>query len=626
MGLLSDIFSNPKKNGEQLLGSVISGDLVKANQLLKKTTELNIRDNKGLTALQHALNKGYLEIAKLIIEKGAYLNVHDGHNKTPLLVSIDKEYHEITKALIEKGADLNRYDSKFKTALHLAIEKNDYHSIRLLIESGADLNGKQGWTRSSLSVAVSLNNFEALEILLTQTQKINQSELDNAFLEAFGKENLKMAQLLITHGANINTWTYKKESTLHEVSRTGKLEKISFLLTLGADINKKDENYSTPLYLAVSNKQFEVAKFLIDKGADINSINKHTNSVLSEAISKDNLEFIHYLIDKGINLNGGKKIIWGALNLAINQGLLEIAELLLNKGSNLYIEEGSIDEDYKNEYQESYPSLESLRTNAMDNALNKGYTHIAELLLNKGANENQIMRSENVGTILHFSAQKGYLKIVELLLNKGVNIDLENKYKETALLLSLKNRQFETAKFLIDKGAKIIDTYISTAVSTGNNEIINLIMEKGPDQTLSAALYVEAAVGAGNIELLNLIMEKGADLNLHSSLYVAAKRGHTEMVHYLIKKGANVNEIYSRTVYGWGDTEEDYYKEYKYEYDTTALHLALENGFPETALLLINMGANINFTGTNGKSPRILASEKGYEQVIQALNKAGAKL
>ncbi len=57
-------------------------------------------------------------------------------------------------------------------------------------------------------------------------------------------------------------------------------------------------------------------------------------------------------------------------------------------------------------------------------------------------------------TLLHYAIKDGKQEVIEFLLLLGMNIDLKNKFGETALhLCSGQNKNLELAKFLIMKGA-----------------------------------------------------------------------------------------------------------------------------------------------------------------------------
>jgi ankyrin repeat protein len=58
--------------------------------------------------------------------------------------------------------------------------------------------------------------------------------------EAVGSGNLDIAQLLLSHGADINTLDNYGTTLLHEGSTSGNLDVVEFLLKSGADVNVRN--------------------------------------------------------------------------------------------------------------------------------------------------------------------------------------------------------------------------------------------------------------------------------------------------------------------------------------------------------------------------------------------------
>jgi uncharacterized protein len=57
----------------------------------------------------------------------------------------------------------------------------------------------------------------------------------------------------------------------------------------------------------------------------------------------------------------------------------------------------------------------------------------------------------------------------------------------------------------------------------------------------------------------------------------------------------------------------------------TALIVAAQNGNPEVVQALIDAKADVNAKARNGDTPLSKASEKGHQQVVELLKKAGAQ-
>jgi predicted LPLAT superfamily acyltransferase len=182
----------------------------------------------------------------------------------------------------------------------------------------------------------------------------------------------------------------------------------------------------------------------------------------------------------------------------------------------------------------------------------------------------------------------------------------------------------EAVKLLLEEGADVNmkrtsngTTALSMASQNGHTEVVRLLLEKGADVNVkttenSTALFIAAE--KGQIDIVKLLLGKGADVNTKhttgaTALLQASAQGHAEIVRLLLKKGADVNVKITNT-------------------GSTALLLAAEYGHTEVVKLLLAAKADVNAKASwQGKdyTPLSIAKEKGNTQIIELLEKAGAK-
>ena len=122
--------------------------------------------------------------------------------------------------------------------------------------------------------------------------------------------------------------------------------------------------------------------------------------------------------------------------------------------------------------------------------------------------------------------------------------------------------------------------------------------------------YVKApepyvAIREGNIQLLNALLDAEPTLLTRvrpntgwSLLHRASEEGQTDICQVLLQRGSNVNQ---RTTWGW----------------YTPMHLALANGWKDTALFLFHGGGDVSATCKSGKDVMQYAISRGYEQVAR---------
>ncbi len=119
-------------------------------------------------------------------------------------------------------------------------------------------------------------------------------------------------------------------------------------------------------------------------------------------------------------------------------------------------------------------------------ALKKGYTIIAKILLNAGADVNE---KDKLGlTPLMVACGKptfGYREVAETLIRKGAHINVRDALGYTPLLLALSGGTIDIAELLINKGAELSvrtrkgDTPLSLAQKAQSTEIVDLLISKG---------------------------------------------------------------------------------------------------------------------------------------------------
>lgn len=84
----------------------------------------------------------------------------------------------------------------------------------------------------------------------------------------------------------------------------------------------------------------------------------------------------------------------------------------------------------------------------------KGYTEIARMLLQAGANPNAQKFSGDKETALMYASQRGHEEIVKLLLEAKADPNIKNESGKTALAMAERNGFAEISNILKENGAK----------------------------------------------------------------------------------------------------------------------------------------------------------------------------
>lgn len=196
---------------------------------------------------------------------------------------------------------------------------------------------------------------------------------------------------------------------------------------------------------------------------------------------KPDINLIRSMIENGIKINEPIHCTNTPLHVAVMEGHVSVTELLLELGANVSV---------RNEHQET--PLDCAARFANENRNEKGEEeiyHIIKLLLEKGADPNEVCRWEN--TPFHTALEHRSPKVIQLLLDAGASIEMPNVLMESAMQFAALNKDVAVIELILDQGAPI---------ECGNNRLE------------------------------------------YSALLVAAERGNAKVCEFLLKRGAMVNK------------------------------------------------------------------------------------
>jgi ankyrin repeat protein len=284
-------------------------------------------------------------------------------------------------------------------------------------------------------------------------------------------------------------------------------------------------------------------------------------SVLMTAIYDRNLPMVQILLKYGASPNQMYDNIL-PLTAAANFEDLQICINLLQHGAFLF--------DIKSQHR-NYPNPVSL-------AIQAGWEKAVIFLLNLGADPDGVVswmhmviktdQLESGSRLLHLAVIKKDIKIIKILLEKRADVFLTDSSDNTPLHTACKDPEMP-----ID----IIQVFIDhIKILKGQN---NCSVTDTTSETTSQAIA---------IHLANFINAKNK--NGQTALMLACSKGFMPAINILLQIKANLNTM-------------DIWKK-------TALNYAIENGFEDTALLLIRSGAEVH----NGKGVTLLRSAIGAGQ------------
>jgi ankyrin repeat protein len=428
--------------------------------------------------------------------------------------------------MIRAGADVNAAQPDGTRPIHWAVYRVDYELLDALIAKKAKADVSNVFGSTPLAEAVKLADARIVKMLLDAGSGPEGANLDGetALMLAIKSGAVPIVQILLKAGANVNAVEQEHRQTplmYAAAAKTNAGEMVKLLLAKDADVKPRELYYDWPsqisqeprvqyhpaggltaLLYAARNGCYECVEALIASGADVNIPTPEGVTPLLIALDNDNNDIAHLLLEHGAN--PGAWDWWGRTPLYIAVDRKDGG----SSGGGLKV---------------PVDPRASARFSAMD---------IIKYLLAANVDPNPELR-------MHRPTRGGYTgRFSDPLLDTGC----------TPLLRAAIANDREVVEALLAKGASpninamgVTPFLAAAGVGTGG---------RGGS----------AATSATAMALMDQLLQHGADVNAQvtgtktysmrnartpstnegmTALHVAAQAGRTDLVRYLLEKGAN---------------------------------------------------------------------------------------
>jgi len=216
-----------------------------------------------------------------------------------------------------------------------------------------------------------------------------------------------------------------------------------------------------------------------------------------------------------------------------------------------------------------------------------GNTTAAAFLLERGANTNA---GHNFFTPLSVASKYGRIAVIKLLLENKADINVLSASNKSSLYQACYWAQTDVIRLLMSHGAK---------VDAGLSPVLAICMQKRLDLAQTMRVLSMLVENCANIDVV--------DARGRSPLLIATKRGHFEMMSFLLDK--NVLCLNAHDAKG-----------------NSALHLACQRGHVQSIELLLSRGISIDKLNHRNRSPLYIACYYAHLRPVQILIAAGANM
>jgi ankyrin repeat protein len=239
--------------------------------LLRRASNVNEAQVDGMTALHWAAKHDDLEIADRLLRAGADFGVINRMGVRPIQLATVNGSAAMIERLLEAGEDPNAVlTPTFENVLMLTAHTGNAEAVQLLIDHGADVNSTQARDFTALMFAAAEGHADVIEVLLA-----NGADPGMQTIASEKRERRPAGGM----------------TPLIFAARQGHIEAVRALVDGGANVDRVGADGTNALLIAVINGRYDVANMLLERGANPSLADSTGRGALYSAIDLRNIQW-----------------------------------------------------------------------------------------------------------------------------------------------------------------------------------------------------------------------------------------------------------------------------------------------------------------------------------------------
>ncbi|WP_372870264.1 ankyrin repeat domain-containing protein [Shewanella sp.] len=283
------------------------GDTHAFQQSWHRLREKQILNHQGDSLLIHACRHGATDIVHFLLDKEVRLSHTNHDSNTALGIAVLYGFTDICRLLLEAGAnprDQLKVPSQKTTGSQRSLDVLLGPLSRLRQEAEALREPlRPGGIQPLLNWVGHLGDLVLAQLLVCHGARLNSRDTDGATALYFAVANghLALSEYLLSQGADAHSW-FNGASLLHTACYRGQGALLPVLLSAGLSLDTIDDKGDTPLHHAArmgAMHQEDLCTQLIDAGSELNAQNQDGQTPLMTALLMLNHSGASSLLTRG---------------------------------------------------------------------------------------------------------------------------------------------------------------------------------------------------------------------------------------------------------------------------------------------------------------------------------------